>query len=160
MLESGVAEPYALQVALPKRTGDLGRNPGNDFRNCSVPFPGVSAGSHNSLFHNRGGGKKGRRKRLRCPDIPEVEAKRGVKLPQGMDAFYRSEIVERSDFYLAPPNSKQLDWWYIERFVPQTRRDLSEGMKVTNVPGIPIAFFVSIVFAGARYGGPQRGVPP
>jgi hypothetical protein len=86
---------------------------------------------------------KGWQKRLRRPEISEVEAKWGVKLPQAMGTFFRSEIVERSDFYLAPSGSKQSDWWYIERFVPLTRRDLSEWMKVTNAPGIPFAIDAS-----------------
>lgn len=45
---------------------------------------------------------KGWQYRLRHPEIPEVEAKWGVKLPQAMDEFFRSEIVESSDFTSRP----------------------------------------------------------
>lgn len=82
---------------------------------------------------------KGSQQRLHQPELSEIESKWGVKLPESIETFYRSEIVARSDFYLAPPDSKQSEWWYIEGFLPLTRRDVSEWITVTNVPGIPIA---------------------
>ena len=60
-----------------------------------------------------------------------------------MEAYFRSGIVRRSDFFLAPPGTKQPEWWYIERFLPLTPRDLSKWIGVTNVPGIPIAIDAS-----------------
>jgi hypothetical protein len=86
---------------------------------------------------------KGSEKRLQRPALSEVEAKWGVKLPQSLETYFRSEIVTRSDFYLAPPGSDQSKWWYIESFLPLTRRDVSEWIKITNVPGIPIALDAS-----------------
>src|SRR5271165_1319911 len=86
---------------------------------------------------------KGSEKRLRKPELSPIEAKWGVKLPESIEAFYRSELAERSDFYLAPPGSKQSEWWYIENFLPLTRRDVSEWMGITKVPGIPIALDAS-----------------
>jgi hypothetical protein len=83
--------------------------------------------------------RKGSEKRLQQPVLSEIEAKWGVKLPQSLESYFRSGIVERSDFYLAPPGSDQSKWWYIEGFLPLTRRDVSEWIKITNVPGIPIA---------------------
>jgi hypothetical protein len=82
---------------------------------------------------------KGSEKRLQRPELAEVESKWGIKLPQSLEAYYRSEIVTRSDFYLAPLGSDQTKWWYIEGFLPLTCRDLSDWIKVTSVPGIPIA---------------------
>ncbi len=86
---------------------------------------------------------KGWDKRLQRPALSEIESKWGVKLPQSLDTYFRSEIVGRSDFYLAPPGSDPSKWWYIEGFLPLTRRDVAESIKVTNVPGIPIALDAS-----------------
>jgi hypothetical protein len=79
---------------------------------------------------------KGSEKRLQRP---EIESKWGIKLPQALETYFRSEIVTRSDFYLAPLGADQPKWWYMEGFLPLTCRDLSEWIEVTNVPGIPIA---------------------
>jgi hypothetical protein len=86
---------------------------------------------------------KGWRERVRRPEKSDVESKWNVKLPESVETYFRGEIVARSDFYLAPPGSKQSSWWYIERFVPFTCRDLPEWMAVTKVPGIPIAIDAS-----------------
>jgi len=86
---------------------------------------------------------KGSEKRLQRPELAEVESKWGVKLPESLGIYFRSEIVTRLNFYLAPPGSDQSKWWYMEGFLPLTCRDLSEWIKVTNVPGIPIALDAS-----------------
>lgn len=86
---------------------------------------------------------KGWPERLQRPQCSEVEVKWGVKLPQSLETYFQSDTVCRSDFYLAPPGAKQSEWWYIERFLPLTPRDLSEWISATNVPGIPIAIDAS-----------------
>jgi hypothetical protein len=86
---------------------------------------------------------RGSEKRLRQPALSEIEAKWGVKLPQSLETYFRSDIVGGSDFYLAPPGTDQSKCWYIEGFLPLTRRDVSEWIKITNVPGIPIALDAS-----------------
>jgi hypothetical protein len=82
---------------------------------------------------------RGWRQRLRRPEMAAVEAKWGVKLSPSVEAFFRSDIVERCDFSLARPGAPQSEWWHIERFIPLTRRDLTEWIAATGVPGIPIA---------------------
>ena len=82
---------------------------------------------------------KGWQARLRKPQRSEVEAKWHVKLPESLETYFRGEIVARSNFYLAPPGSKESEWWDVERFVPLTCRDLSEWRAATAVPGLPIA---------------------
>jgi len=91
----------------------------------------------------RTAGKRELRERLQGPELSQVESKWGVKLPLSMEAFFRSETVARSDFYLAPPGSNQSGWWYIESFLPLTCRDVSAWVAITNVPGIPIALDAS-----------------
>ena len=86
---------------------------------------------------------KGWQERLQRPERSQVESKWEITLPESMEAYFRSEIVRHSDFFLAPPGSKQSDWWYVERFLPLTARDLSEWIAVTNVPGIPLAIDAS-----------------
>jgi hypothetical protein len=86
---------------------------------------------------------KGWRERLQRPELSQVESKWEIRLPGSMEAYFRSGIVRRSDFFLAPLGSKQSEWWYIERFLPLTPRDISEWIAVTNVPGIPIAIDAS-----------------
>jgi hypothetical protein len=81
--------------------------------------------------------RKGSRDRLHRPQIAEIEAKWRVKLPPSLETYFRSPIVDRSEFYLAPPG--QSEWWYIESFLPLTVRDLPRWISITNVPGIPIA---------------------
>ena len=87
--------------------------------------------------------KKGSQQRLQKPQRAEVEAKWRSKLPESLETYFQSDIVRRSDFYLAPTGTKESEWWYIERFLPLTPRDLSEWISTTNVPGIPIAIDAS-----------------
>jgi len=82
---------------------------------------------------------KGSEKRLQRPEFSDIESTWGAKLPDSLETYFRREIVRRSDFYLAPPGSNPSEWWYNEGFLPLTCRDVSEWIKVTNVPGIPIA---------------------
>jgi hypothetical protein len=82
---------------------------------------------------------KGSAKRLCEPKLAEIESKWGIKLPDSLEAGYKNEFVGRSDFYLAPPSTNQPGWWYIEGFLPLTRRDVTDWIAATKVPGIPIA---------------------
>ena len=81
----------------------------------------------------------GWRVRLQRPEKSAVEANWNIRLPGSIETYFRSEIPSRSEFYLAPPGSEKSEWWYIERFIPLTCRDLIDWISVTNVPGIPIA---------------------
>jgi len=83
--------------------------------------------------------RKGRLGRLHRPELAAIESKWGVKLPASVEAYFGSPAVDRGDFYLAPPGTSQAEWWYVAQFLPLTRRDLSDWISITNVPGIPIA---------------------
>jgi hypothetical protein len=83
--------------------------------------------------------RKGRQEALHQPEIAGIESKWQVKLPSSLEAYFQSPIVDRSEFYLAPPGSAQSEWLYIEQFLPLTVRSLSRWIPITNVPGIPIA---------------------
>lgn len=83
---------------------------------------------------------RGWRRRLRDPKIAEVESKWEVQLPRTLESFFRSDMVERCEFYLAPPGSdRESEWWYVAGFVPLTCRDVTDWIKTTRVPGIPLA---------------------
>lgn len=86
---------------------------------------------------------KGWQQRLQKPQRSQVEQKWRVKLPDSLETYFQSDMVCRSDFYLAPSGAKQSEWWYIQRFVPLTPRDLSQWISFTGVPGIPIAIDAS-----------------
>lgn len=78
--------------------------------------------------------------RLAHPRRKDVEDEWNVRLPPALDEFYQeSGIVERSDFYLAPPDDAESRRWYIASFIPLTARDCAEWRRVTAVPGIPLA---------------------
>lgn len=119
--------------------GHHGRSSSRSHLSTSV----AGLGGHYPLFDDRRGSQKGWQEQLQSPQRSEVEVKWRVKLPESLETYFRSEIVRRSNFYLAPPGSNQSEWWYIERFLPLTARDLSEWIAVTSVPGIPIAIDAS-----------------
>jgi len=83
---------------------------------------------------------RGWRKRLRHPKMAEVESEWGVRLPRALEPFFESKIVDRFEFYLAPPNSdRESEWWYVAGFIPLTPQDIAAWIATTKVPGIPIA---------------------
>jgi hypothetical protein len=82
---------------------------------------------------------RGWRSRLARPRLKEVEAKWGVRLPPVLEEFYRSGGGERFEFFLASPGSDRTPRWFIGCFIPLTVRDISEWVKGTKLPGIPIA---------------------
>jgi hypothetical protein len=102
---------------------------------------------------------RGWRGRLGRPRLDEVEAEWQVRLPRALDPFYRSSgVVERGECYLGPPGAGR-PLWYVAQFIPLTRRDVAEWMKVTGVPGIPLALDDSkgvyyLPFAALRCGEP------
>lgn len=78
--------------------------------------------------------------RLAQPNLEEVESLCQVRLPFQLEELYRKEgTVRRFGFYLLQPGEKKSKHWFIAHFVPLTARDVSEWMKATAVPGIPIA---------------------
>jgi hypothetical protein len=77
--------------------------------------------------------------RLRKPRIGEIESKWSVQMPRALESFFKSKVVERFGFYLAPAGADRSRWCYIARFIPMTARDLAEWLAITKVPGIPIA---------------------
>jgi hypothetical protein len=102
---------------------------------------------------------KGLQKRLHRPELSEIESKWGVKLPDSLQKYYQSEIVARSDFYLAPTGTNPSEWWYIEGFLPLIRRDVSEWIAVTNAPGIPIALDASKGTYYIPFRSPRQRLP-
>ena len=46
--------------------------------------------------------------------------------------------VEHGECYLVPPGVED-QRWYVVHFIPLTKRDVAEWMKITAVPGIPLA---------------------
>jgi len=78
-------------------------------------------------------------KRLRDPCLEELEAEWGIKLPDELEAFYRtSDVIDRSEFYLVPPGVDR-PRWFIMGFYPLTKVFAPEFIKATGLPGIPIA---------------------
>ncbi len=55
-----------------------------------------------------------------------------------LEAYYRSGVVEHGECYLVPPGVED-QRWYVVHFIPLTKRDVAEWMKITAVPGIPLA---------------------
>lgn len=75
--------------------------------------------------------------RLRHPEIDKVAKEWGIPIPAGLEDWYRdSDFVERSDFYLQDSRRKT---WYIHQCIPLTVIDQREWIKITGVPGLPIA---------------------
>jgi hypothetical protein len=76
---------------------------------------------------------------LRQPNLAEVAAKWNIQVPPSIELLFQNVMVEESEFYLRPPGSDSSIAWYIEHFIPFTANDLSEWLKITGVPGLPIA---------------------
>lgn len=81
--------------------------------------------------------RRGWKTRLHTPNISEVEAKWNVKLPAVVGALYASAMVESAETNFAEPGRSRE--WHFHGFIPLTVRDLSEWLKITRVPGLPIA---------------------
>jgi hypothetical protein len=77
--------------------------------------------------------------RLHNPNRAEVEKKWNIKLPAALETLYASKLVESAEIYLAAPGADAQSSRHFYKFFPMTARDLSEQMKVTGVPGLPIA---------------------
>lgn len=82
---------------------------------------------------------RGWKGRLQQPEVLKVEAKWQIQIPPSLLTLFRSDLVTRSEFYLAPLATDQPNWWYVAHFIPLTCKDVSEWIKITRVPGIPIA---------------------
>ncbi len=83
---------------------------------------------------------RGWKDRLPHPRLEEVEVRWGVRLPRQLEALYRAGgIAELAEVYLAPPGPGASRRWFVAFFIPLTVRDLTEWIKITNVPGLPIA---------------------
>jgi len=68
-----------------------------------------------------------------------VEAKWNVTLPRALEALYASSLVESTEACVAAPGADQEHTWNIYKFNLLTSYDLSERLKITRVPGLPIA---------------------
>jgi hypothetical protein len=78
-------------------------------------------------------------KRLRDPHLEELEAEWSITLPDELAGFYRtSEVIDRCEFYFVPPGVER-PRWFIMGFYPLTRVFAAELIKLTGLPGIPIA---------------------
>ena len=83
--------------------------------------------------------RRGAKDRLHKPNVAEIEAKWKIKLPRALESLYGSPLVEISETYIAAPGADREHQWHIYEFIPLTSRDLSEWLKITRVPGLPIA---------------------
>ena len=83
---------------------------------------------------------RGWKDRLPHPRLEEVEVRWGVRLPRQIEALYRAGgIAEMAEVYLAPPRPDSSRRWFVAHFIPLTAPDLAEWIKITNVPGLPVA---------------------
>lgn len=83
---------------------------------------------------------RGWQQRLRHPELAAVTANWKVELPSILESFYQdADFVELNEFYLARSTSQPSEKWFIFNIVPFTIIDLTEWVKITNVPGLPIA---------------------
>jgi hypothetical protein len=82
---------------------------------------------------------RGWKNRLHQPNLPEVESTWKVQLPRSLESLFQSNIVELSEVYLSPAGIGGSARWYVARFIPFTSRDLAEWIKITSVPGFPLA---------------------
>ncbi len=82
----------------------------------------------------------GWQKRLRQPEVDLVAAHWQLQLPVGLASFYRnSDVIELAEFFLTDSTTSGSVKWFIYKFIPFTIVDLSEWIKITGVPGLPIA---------------------
>lgn len=83
---------------------------------------------------------RGWQKRLRQPQVEIVAAHWQVRLPAALDSFYRnSDAIELEEFCLTRSVSPPAAKWFVHGFIPLTVVDLLEWIKITGVPGLPIA---------------------
>jgi hypothetical protein len=83
---------------------------------------------------------RGWKDRLPHPRLDEVEVRWGIRSPRQLEAHYRAKsIAELAEGYLAPPGPGPSRRWFVASFIPLTIRDLDEWVKITNVPGLPVA---------------------
>jgi len=103
---------------------------------------------------------RGWQSRLAQPRLEEVEDEWQVRLPRALEPFFRSSgVVECFECYLAPPGAERMRW-YVEHFIPLTKRDIAEWIKVTAVPGIPLASDGSKGIYYLPFEALRRGEPP
>ena len=83
---------------------------------------------------------RGWQKRLRQPQVDTVAAHWQVQLPAVLESFYRSsDVIELEEFCLTGSVSPPATKWFVHGFIPFTVVDLSEWIRITGVPGLPIA---------------------
>jgi hypothetical protein len=103
---------------------------------------------------------RGWQQRLSKPNLAEVESKWDIRLPRSLELLFQSDLVRQTECYLAPPGGDETTRWYIAQFIPITSQDLSEWIKVTRVPGIPIAIDGSKGTYYLPFSDLQHGKPP
>lgn len=80
------------------------------------------------------------KERLRQPQIDDVAANWKVNLPTVLETFYReAEFIDREMYYLTRSHSSRDEKWFVSGFIPLTPLDLKEWIKITRVPGLPLA---------------------
>jgi hypothetical protein len=104
---------------------------------------------------------RGWKGRLPHPRLEEVEARWRVRLPRQLEALYRAGgIAEMAEVYLAPPRPGPSRRWFVAHFIPLTAQDLAEWIKITNVPGLPVAIDGDKGTYYLPISGPQGGSLP
>jgi hypothetical protein len=81
--------------------------------------------------------RRGSHLRLHTPNPAEVAAKWNVKLPTALEELYAGTLVDGAEVCLAAPGADRS--WHFYEFIPLTVADISEALKISRVPGLPIA---------------------
>jgi hypothetical protein len=103
---------------------------------------------------------RGWKDRLPHPRLEEVEVRWGVRLPRQLEALYRAGgVAAMEEVYLAAPGPGPSPPWFVAHFIPLAVRDLAEWIKITSVPGLPVAVdddkgTYYLPFSGLRGGSP------
>jgi hypothetical protein len=104
---------------------------------------------------------RGWKNRLPHPRLEEVEGRWGLRLPRQLEALYRAGgVAELAEVYLAPPGRGPSRRWFVAHFIPLAVRDLAEWIKITNVPGLPVAVYGDKGTYYMPFSSPQSGSPP
>lgn len=83
---------------------------------------------------------KGSERRLRAPDPEGVASVCGFHPTGELVEFFRSaDVIECLEFHFVDTRSTPPKGWFIGSFIPMTPVDAKEWLKITRVPGLPIA---------------------
>lgn len=83
---------------------------------------------------------KGAKGRLRVPDPDGVASICGFRPAREIVEFFQSaDVIECPEFHFVDTRSSPPKGWFIGGFIPMTPVDAREWLKITQVPGLPIA---------------------